>query len=219
MEIANRLASLTLARNREDLHHELLIAELQHRIRNLFSSVGAVVYSTLRTYANPKEFQKVFEGRLSALARAHSLAFKSSDMALRALLIDMLAPYGMQSRIKMTGPRFTLSPEAAVVFSLATHELATNAAKYGSFANAQGTLDVTWDVLRDGRGEHKFELVWEERGGPVVVPPPKSGFGRFAIEKSLASTVDGTVAMDFAPTGLVCRISAPISPRLGTYAH
>ena len=214
-EAAVHLAGIALMRRQAELQHELLIGELQHRTRNLFSAVGAVVYSTLKAYPNPKDFRKIFDGRLAALSRAHSLAVETANRDLRELLTDMLVPYSVDHQIDMAGPAFTLAPEAAVAFSLATHELATNATKYGAFSKPDGKLDIRWTVTADQHGENVFEMAWQESGGPAIATPVGSGFGRFAIERSLAHAVDGAVALDFMPAGLVCTIRAPLSPRLG----
>ncbi|MBA4100326.1 MAG: hypothetical protein C0484_26575 [Rhodospirillum sp.] len=215
---ATHLAGLALARRRLERQHELLVGELQHRTRNLFSAVGAVVYSTLKAYPDAKDFRRVFEGRLSALARAHSMALDASAADLRVLLTDILAPYAHRN-ILLDGPAFTLASDAAVAFSLATHELATNAAKYGAFSNSNGRLHVAWTVARGERGENVFALEWRESGGPAVTQPTRAGFGKFAIEQSLSSTVDGTVSLDFLPAGLICTIRAPLSARLGTLSN
>jgi two-component sensor histidine kinase len=213
------LAAITLTRRRSEQQHELLIGELQHRTRNLFSAIGAVVYSTLKAHPGLKDFRKVFDGRLAALSRAHSLAVQASDMDLRGLLTDILAPYSIDHLIEMGGPRLTLASDATVAFSLAIHELATNATKYGALSRTQGRLDIAWGVRRDDGGENVFELRWTESGGPRVVAPEASGFGRIAIERSLANTVDGAVSLDFQPAGLVCTIRAPLTARLGNLTN
>jgi two-component sensor histidine kinase len=218
VEAAVHLAGLALTRRRSQRQQELLVGELQHRTRNLFSAVGAVVYSTLKAYPDAKEFRRVFDGRLSALARAHSLALDASAADLRRLLTDILAPYAHRN-IVLEGPAFTLAGEAAVAFSLATHELATNAAKYGAFSNPAGLLHVGWSIARDAHGAPIFTLEWKESGGPPVSAPTRAGFGKFAIEQSLSSTVDGTVSLDFQPGGLVCTIRAPLSARLGSLTN
>jgi two-component sensor histidine kinase len=209
------LACMALRRRREALDYELLVSELQHRTRNLVAAVGAVAVSTIRAHPDPKAFRTVFEGRLSALSRAHSLAVETAGMDLGNLLTNVLAPYGADHAIAMHGPAFTLSPTAVAAFSLATHELATNATKYGALSVAGGTLEIRWEITRDDSGEEVFALQWTESGGPAISDPIGSGFGRFAIERSLASAVDGAVVLKFPPTGLVCTIRAPLSERLG----
>jgi two-component sensor histidine kinase len=215
VDVAVRLAGTILVRRRLEAQHDLLVGELQHRTRNMFSAVGAVVYSTLKAYPDPKAFRRVFDGRLAALSRAHSLVLENAHADLRSLLTDILAPYSIDHTIKMNGPAFMLSSEAAVAFSLTAHELATNAIKYGALSNSGGTLDLKWDITRDEHGENQFKLEWRESGGPIVSEPAKSGFGRNVIELSLTLTVDGTVDLDFGPAGLVCTIRAPVTARLG----
>ncbi len=218
--LGTNLAGLALTRHRSEQQHELLIGELQHRTRNLFSTIGALVYFTLQGNPDAREFRKVFEGRLSALSRAHSLALHHWDTDLRSLIMDIVAPYGGAERVSASGPTIKLAPDAAVAFSLATHELATNAAKYGALSNTAGKLHITWDVKRHDSGERMFRLQWAEHGGPLLAAPKpaKAGFGRTAIEKSLAQAVDGVVVLDFPPQGLVCTIEAPLTDRLGQSA-
>ena len=214
-----RLAGFALARRRAELQNKLLVGELQHRTRNLFAAIGAVVYSTLKAYPDAEQFRKMFDGRLLALSRAHSMAVESGETDLRALLADIVAPYSIGHRIELDGPTLTLASDAAVAFSLATHELATNATKYGALSRAGGTLGIGWTVKPNADGDDMFELEWREQGGPVVSPPTRRGFGRNAIERSLSSAVDGAVSLDFAPTGLVCHIRAPLSQRLGALSR
>jgi two-component sensor histidine kinase len=218
-EAAVSLASVVLTRHRTDLQHELLVGELQHRTRNLFSAIGAVVYSTLKAYPDVKDFRKVFDGRLIALSRAHAMALESSQADLRGLLTDILAPYSIDHKVQLGGPALVLAADAAVAFSLATHELATNATKYGALSTLGGKLDISWAVQREESGENVFELKWSEIGGPPVRKPATMGFGRIAIERSLANMVDGAVSLDFAPSGLVCTIRAPLSSRLGNLSN
>lgn len=213
-----RLAGLALIRHRADLQHELLVGELHHRIRNVFASIGSLVYFTLRTHGESKEFGKIFDARLAALARAHDLALQHSGSDLRSLIGEILAPYTADERITIAGPAFTLSPEATVAFSLTMHELATNATKYGALSSAQGRLCIAWELRSDAANEPEFQLDWVESGGPAVVAPARTGFGRNTIEQSLAQAIDGRVVLDFVPSGLVCKITAPVTERLGRSA-
>jgi two-component sensor histidine kinase len=196
-----------------------VVSELQHRTRNLFSTIGAIVYSTLKSYPAVKEFRRVFEGRMSALLRAHTLALETAETDLRVLVTDLLAPYSVDHLVEIEGPGVTLAAESAVAFSVALHELATNATKYGALSPGKGKLAIRWDVSRSERGDNVFSLEWRESGGPSVTPPLRSGFGSAAITKSLANAVEGDVDLDFSPTGLVCSIRAPMSARLGALTH
>jgi len=215
-ETAN-LCGLVLAYRRNQLKHELVVGELQHRVRNLFSTIGAVVYATLKSHPEPELFRKTFDGRLLALSRAHSLALEPGETDLRELLSDTLAPYSVDHDVTLEGPALLLTPEAAVAFSLAAHELATNAAKYGALSNQGGSLSVSWNF--ESAGEDRFALTWREAGGPPVNPPRREGYGQKTLHRSIASAIDGKVHLDYRPDGLVCSITAPQSARLGARVH
>ena len=212
---AARLCTVALVRERKDRHTELLLGEMHHRTRNTFATIGALVYSTLRTYPEAATFRKVFDARLVALSRAYTTVLNQWGADLGGLLTDLLSPYTVDRQIELNGPKFQLTQSSAVAFSLAAHELATNANKYGSLSQDNGKLAIGWRI--DAGAERPyFEMVWTERDGPAVPSrTPRAGFGRNTIEQSLAQTIDGTVTLDFAPTGLICTIRAPLSDRLG----
>ena len=212
-EIAE-LCGLVLRYRRNQLRSELLFGELQHRLRNLFSTIGAVVYATLRSHPDTEDFRKTFDGRLQALAKAHSLAINSGEAELRQLIEDTLAPYSFDHDIRIDGPRFILTEEAASALSLATHELATNAAKYGALSVAGGSIEVAWKIERR-EGEDCFVFNWRETGGPRVNAPSRRGFGHQTLTRSVASAFDASVELDYDHDGFRCEISARLSPRLG----
>lgn len=209
------LAGIALSRYRDEQQHALLLGEMQHRARNVFAMVGAIVYSTLRTNPDPIAFRRVFEGRLAALARVHSLEANDLNIDLRSLLDDILAPHGTAPSINLAGPAILLAPNAATAFALATNELATNATKYGALSNVGGRVELDWQVADNVDGDPTFTMTWIEHGGPKVTPPTKTGFGRTAVEQSLKNTIDGEVHLDFFPDGLKCTIRAPLTDRLG----
>ncbi|HET7679964.1 MAG TPA: sensor histidine kinase [Xanthobacteraceae bacterium] len=213
--MATRLAGLALTGHREHQKQVLLIGELQHRTRNIFATIGAMVYSTLRANPDPATFRKIFDGRLSALVRAHSLALDGWDTDLRALLQDILSPYGDMQRIEMNGPPIRLTQEAAAAFAMAANELATNATRHGALSNSDGKIEIKWQVAEDAQNDLMFELHWSEHDGPPVRKPTKSGFGSRAITQSLGRAIDGVVDLDFPPQGLTCAIRAPLTERLG----
>lgn len=212
------ICGLILTYRRAQLAHELLVGELQHRMRNVFSTIGAVVYSTLRSHPQPETFREAFDGRLMALAKAHSLAIDPTETDLRRLLSDLLAPYSLDHHIVFEGPRILLSRDAAVAFSLATHELATNAAKYGAFAAEGGAVRVGWRVAEGDEGNY-FTMTWQEEGGPPVAEPSRQGYGQTTVRRSLEAAIDAKVALEYRPDGLRCVVSAPNSARLGTVVH
>jgi two-component sensor histidine kinase len=222
MHLAHRVAGLcaqVLTYRRNQLNHDLLVGELQHRVRNLFSTIGAVVYATLKSHPDPESFRRIFDGRLVALAKAHSLALESDETDLRQLLVDTLAPYSIDHDVRINGPQLLLSQQAAVAFGLAAHELATNAAKYGSLSRNGGSVEIGWDFEQSGEGETTFALSWRERGGPEVVKPERQGYGQKTLSRSLSAAFDGKVELDYQREGLSCTIIAPHSRRLGAQAN
>jgi two-component sensor histidine kinase len=111
-----------------------------------------------------------------------------------------------RQRIKVAGPDRLLNPSATVTLTLALHELATNAAKYGALSSDSGTIDVEWAV-----DEQTLTLVWCERGGPPVAKPRETGFGTRLLERAVARDLAARVHIDFDPRGVVCTISAALS--------
>ncbi|VFR54517.1 Chemotaxis protein methyltransferase CheR [plant metagenome] len=215
-EAASLCAQLArYSRSREA--RELLLGELDHRIRNLFSSVGAVANLTLRGHPDPLDFQRVLGSRLVIMARAHALAVSPVETSLDVLLSEALAPYSSDFQIRCVGPDITLAKEAAAALALTIHELATNARKYGALSTTGGNIEVLWSIALspdDGGGE-VFNLSWSESGGPAVSPPSKRGFGSRTVSSSVRSAFDGSAEVQYLPAGIVCNISAPLSSRFG----
>jgi two-component sensor histidine kinase len=153
-----------------------------------------------------------FQNRLFALARAHDILTRDNweGAELREIVGEVVEPYCRQSggRCDIDGPRVRLTPSMALALSMAVHELATNAAKYGSLSVPTGHVSISWTTMP---GEpRRLALVWRERGGPPVAPPTRRGFGTRLIERSLAQELAGDVSLAYVPTGVVCTIKAPL---------
>ena len=118
----------------------------------------------------------------------------------------MVTAFGAE-RFRIQGPEIHLPPRAVVTLSMAMHELATNAAKYGALSQPEGSVSIEWTYCPD---KGAFELVWQETGGPAVEEPADSGFGSMLIRDALAAELNGEVDLDFRPEGVVCRIRAPL---------
>jgi PAS domain S-box-containing protein len=195
---------------------ELLINELNHRVKNTLASVQSVAMQTLRNSTSLGEFQDAFVSRLVALSRAHDLLTRSNwqSAPFDEIVRQTLEPYGLGSgRIRFNGPAIRLSPSAAVTLSMALHELATNAAKYGALSGSSGRIEIDWRL--DGSGAQPWlNIGWVEREGPKVEPPRRRGFGSRLIERGIAQELDGDVALEFHPTGVRCRIRLPFSERV-----
>ena len=200
LAFAVRMAT-TIARG--EMLHDLLIEELNHRVKNTLAILQAVAVQTFRS-ATRAEREK-FEGRLGALAEAHNLLSteKWQGSELQDVINRVLQPYLLNNpeRIKMFGPRVPLSPRLAVVLSMIIHEIATNAAKYGAMSNDTGIVAIDWEAI-DGP-KPKLRLIWTETGGPPVVAPVHRGFGSRLIESSARDQLGGEATVDFLPRGVV----------------
>lgn len=192
------------ARREAQRVQELLLGELDHRVKNLILVIQAIARQTVRGAHDLAGFEQVFNHRLDALAAAHGLLTRErwngarlGDLVRRVLMSFDLDEGGS---VRSDGPDVFLQPSTTVALSLALHELATNASKYGALSSDGGTIDLTWRIDPAGR----FRLTWVEAGGPRVTPPVRKGFGTFLIEEALASEPGRRVQLDYAPEGLRC---------------
>ena len=195
----------------------LLLGELDHRVKNILAIVLAVVAQTLKTSATPEIFAREIEGRVQAIAKAHSLLTQSGlgEVSLRAILETELAPYDHWNLdIPADAADVALTPKAGLALAMALHELASNAAKYGALSTATGRLSIYWAIPGDAAGP-SMTLVWAESGGPAVSPTARRGFGTTLIERALAHELDAEVKRDFAAEGLRCTIVIPFNPEFG----
>lgn len=193
---------------------QLLIDELNHRVKNTLAIVQSIATHTLRGTPDPERFKTTFTERLAALADAHKLLTHRAWGAacLGDIIRGALAPYRQASdavcRFVVEGHPVSVSPSQAVALALALHELATNAVKHGSLSGPEGRLVVTWTVdCVDGR-EPRIELSWRESHGPPVAEPTRHGFGTRLIRAS-AEQVRGTLDLRYEPSGVVCRLIVP----------
>jgi PAS domain S-box-containing protein len=196
-------------RKRAEAQRELLLAELNHRVKNTLAVVQGIAHQTFKD--TDPELRRGFEGRLVALAVAHNLLTDANweNASLEQLAADTLHTSGPGGeRVSLSGPRVLLAPREALALAMALHELFTNAVKYGALSNDTGRITLDWS--RSDDTDARLELVWREHGGPPVSPPERRGFGTLLLERTLAHDLNGKVAMEFKPDGLVCSISAPL---------
>jgi PAS domain S-box-containing protein len=188
-------------RNQEKI--SALAREAEHRSKNMLANVQAVV--NLSQANSPEELKKVIEGRIKALANVHSLFVQTRWIGaeLSTIASQELAAYSSrENRVRIDGPQMLLEPAAAQAVAIALHELATNAAKYGSLSVAGGKVDLNWSHEADGQ----LKLRWTETGGPLVQAPTRKGFGSRIIEQMITQ-LKGTTHFDWRPEGLVCEIA------------
>jgi two-component system, chemotaxis family, CheB/CheR fusion protein len=206
------------ARKRAEADAALLLAELDHRVKNILAIITAVIGQTLKSSSSPGDFASNIEGRIAAIARAHSLAIQKGrhgEASLRDLITTELAPFGRQGRkLVIEGEDVILTSRAALALGLAIHELASNAAKYGGLSTFAGNLAVVWKCTGEGPGR-KLQLTWTEAGGPAVNPPTQRGFGSKLIERNLILEFDAKVNPEFNESGLRCTIEIPLTSEVG----
>ena len=190
----------------------LLIGELDHRVKNTLAIVQAIANQTAKAHVDPKMFAESFNGRVRAMASAHTLltqaGWKGADLG--SLLREQLT-LGMDPRIVLVGPPVSLGPQFALHFGMVLYELGSNARKYGALSRDEGRLDLRWKVETIENASY-LAFEWTESGGPPTETPPAKHFGTRLIESSLTHALHGKVELDFAPMGLCCRILLPLQP-------
>jgi PAS domain S-box-containing protein len=211
-------AQREIAERREaEQHRRLLMNELNHRVKNTLATVQSIAAQTLRSSALEASVRETFDARLIALSNAHNLLMSENwkGATLAEVVAAALAPYRAAGadRFAVSGPEVPLSAKTALALSMALHELAANAGKYGALSDDAGRVALAWEA--EGReGDARLRIRWAERGGPPATPPQRKGFGSRLIERGLAAELGGTARLAFEPGGLVCTIEAPM-PRVG----
>jgi two-component sensor histidine kinase len=153
-----------------------------------------------------------FGARLQALALLQDLVVSGArgGVELGQLVRRQLAPFAEPGkRLEIAGPEVRLRPEAANMLGMALHELATNATKYGSLSAPLGAVLIAWRLEPDADGALRFHLTWRESGGPSVATPAQGGFGSRVVIDMAAATLNGRVALDYLPDGVVWQVDAP----------
>jgi PAS domain S-box-containing protein len=186
-----------------------LAREAEHRTKNILATVLATVRLSHSDMSD--DLKQLIEGRIDALASVHALFVQSrwAGAELHCLASQELLPYraDREGRVRIDGPTVMLEPTTAQTIAISLHELATNAAKYGSLSAADGHLEIAWSLTADGR----LSLRWIESGGPTVTPPTHRGFGTRIMENIIAGQLKGEVRFDWRDQGLTCEIALPLA--------
>jgi PAS domain S-box-containing protein len=205
-------------RRARERHIEFLMREVSHRSKNLLAVVQAIAGQTARHSANLEEFQGRFSQRIAAMARSQDLLVGRNwaSASVADLVRTQLAPFAeaASSRVEVSGPRLELKPNAVHSLTLALHELATNAAKYGALSVPEGCVVIGWEVSAPETAEGRFRMTWREKGGPPVSQPDRQGFGHVVISEMVGSSLHGDVTLDYAREGLQWAIDTPRSTAL-----
>jgi PAS domain S-box-containing protein len=207
---ASKVARDITERKQAEQLQQLLINELNHRVKNTLATVQAIAGQSLLRARSPVDFVSGFTGRIQALARAHTLLTQDRMQGADVLEVvreQVLLGTSDDPRISCSGPLLTLEPDAALHLSLLLHELATNARKYGALSVPKGRLAIRWEVRTNGG--RNLLLRWQESDGPQVRAPATRGFGTTLIEQTLA-THGGSASVHYNADGVTCELSLPI---------
>jgi len=204
---------------REEEQRRLLLAELNHRVKNTLAIVQSFVTQTARGTESAAVLREALGTRLDSLAALHDLLTREAwrGTGLADVVHATLAPHSDNiERVQVHGPKLRLLPNAALVLSMALHELATNAAKYGALSVSGGHVEVSWrlDQPAEALGTAMLDLLWRERGGPLVASSPMRGFGSRLIEVGVTYQLGGEVRLAFETAGVECRFRVPLSNNL-----
>jgi two-component system CheB/CheR fusion protein len=191
-------------------HQHTLIAELNHRVKNMLMVAIGIAQQTYKSSGSPEAFLEAFIGRLQAMARSYELLSRENWMesSLAELVRTELAPFGSE-RLTIEGPEVRLKPKLALSLGMVLHELATNAGKYGALSEPAGRVSIHWSTSAGSAGEG-LDFQWTESDGPTVANSRKRGFGLRLIEKETSYNLGGSAAFDFRPEGLGARIAFPL---------
>lgn len=196
-------------RKRAETQRDLLMKELEHRMKNTLAMVQAIANQTFRDGGH-EGARQTFDARLHTLAIVQSALTNDrwQSASLMELVASTLHPHiapGLQP-FTVSGPDMRVHPKSATALSMALHELCTNAVKYGALSNVGGRVNIEWTANDD-----RLRLRWREHDGPPVMAPSHSGFGTVMIEQVLAAQLKGDVAIAYENSGLVCTIDAPVA--------
>jgi PAS domain S-box-containing protein len=210
---ASKIARDITSRKESEQAIRLLMREVNHRVKNQYSVILSMIRETRERARNPEDFERGVRERIMALSRSHDLLVSADwkGAPLRELLLSQLQPFGNEDRIHLSGPPIMLKPNAVQYLGIAFHELATNSVKYGVLNGSEGSLEVTWSIRADERGDKRFSLNWCETGGSAISPPAGKGFGTVVIERVAPQAVDGTSEVAFGPTGVNWVLEAPMA--------
>jgi PAS domain S-box-containing protein len=214
---ASKIARDITERRQAEEQKNLLLREMNHRVKNLLTLAGGLVSLSARSRGTQEEMVQTLRGRLNALARAHELilpdltngaARRDTATTFGALVEAILSPFVVGNdnvRILSTGPDIPISGHAVTTVALLLHEFATNAAKYGALSSSAGRVEVEWTTAAD-----ELVLTWSETGGPTIDREPESeGFGSL-LARGASSQLGGRISRTWRPEGLIIRLTTPL---------
>lgn len=191
------------ARDRE----EMLNAELRHRVRNMLTVIQSLAANTFR-HSGPDQFLSTFSKRINALAKATELVTgtERDSQSIGEIVRTTIDPFRSNGNFRVGGPELKVPNAACVPLALALHELCTNAVKYGSLSNSDGSVTINWD---EAHSDDQVEITWKEAGGPIVKQPTRIGMGSGLLRPGRGLD---SVKLEFPPDGVECAICLKVMP-------
>ncbi len=199
-------------RKRADEHQRLLVAELDHRVKNVLARVGVVAMYTRQGASTMDEFVQTLDQRIQSMAVAHALLSQVNwrGVGVADIVRYQLAPYSANANTTIGGPDVTLTAAATEALAMVLHELVTNASKYGALSVTKGQVSVGWECQSNCDAATVLTIVWRETGGPPISAPLQYGYGTSLICDLIPHELDGTVNLTFASEGVSCTIEIPL---------
>lgn len=207
---ASKLAHDITVRKEAERLQAVLVNEMHHRVKNSLATAIAIARQTIGRDKSNRDDVEAFTSRIGSLSRAQDLLVQGDwqKADLRAVVTQAISPY-LAEAFDISGPPVPLPPKAAISLSLALHELATNAAKYGALSVPDGRISISWQY--DPSVSSLLGLTWKEAGGPDVVEPTRKGFGTTLVERLLAAELKGEARLTYDRGGVMCVVEADIS--------
>lgn len=199
-------------RKQSETHRDLLVGELNHRVKNSLATIQAMARQTIRSSEDMKGFEKTFTARLDAISAAHEILMGEDQgrASLMTMIERQIGPYtnDIEKQLRLSGAEIMLSGPSAHAIGLVLHELATNAAKYGALSAQGAFIDISWSETDDGF----VNLEWKEKNGPAVSTPKRKGFGTRLIKQSLEYSLGGKAELNYLESGFTANLSLPKEP-------
>jgi two-component sensor histidine kinase len=211
LDLLARQAANYLERRIAEERQRTLMAELDHRVKNVLARVAAVADSACQGGGSADDFIQSFNGRIQSMAAAHTLLSQTGWQGtdLSALVRKQLAPYATDVNVTIAGKDMMLDASATQALAMVMHELVTNAVKYGALSIPGGRVSVSWERKMNGNATANLIVLWRELDGPLVAAATHSGYGVDLIRQLIPHELGGSVDLMFAADGACCRIEIP----------
>jgi PAS domain S-box-containing protein len=209
---ASRIARDITERKRAEAREKVLMAELDHRVKNVLARVATVAMSSRHESSSIDQFARSLDGRIKSMTAAHALLSQNRwhGVGFDALVRTQLAPYATDANITISGTDVVLSAGASQAMAMVLHELVTNAAKYGALSVPTGRVAISWDRKPNGHAAANLEFVWREFGGPPITAEVQSGYGTRLIRELVPYELAGMVDLKLSAEGVNCKIEFPL---------